>query len=107
MLWRIAAIATLALAPLAAQAADPAAPPGTVTVQPPPGHPSAFTPAPVPSVGPRTVPPADRAGNADDAGPVDSTPLSSDIAPGLGSSPAADSQRRRSDPTDDPAPPPR
>ena len=71
---QIAALAlTLLALPAAGQALRPA--PSSGRDVPPPGY-SAFTAAPVPSILPREISLADRAGSPDEGGPVNAEPFS-------------------------------
>jgi len=73
----LAAIALMSLPPAAgAQDLRALLRPAASLTSPPAGDPHAFTDAPVPSAGVDRVAPAERAGGAGDAGPMNSTPFS-------------------------------
>jgi len=84
LVW-LALLVLPALTPLpaAAQTLAPAIDQGQANTRPPPGAPHAFTPAPTPGVVAPRVTPANRAGGAMDAGPMNATPFSSAASPVL------------------------
>ena len=81
---RFVLLGILALAPLpaGAQRSAPAVDQQAGT-RPPPGAPHAFTAAPTPGLDAQQVTPANRAGGALDAGPMNATPFSSNSSPVL------------------------